>query len=300
MQGGRFVCRPVYIGVGTGEAYGVGTRSRSTRGRFRFYRYDVKDNFHVEYIRRTDGPQTPREDVKEMDDVTSICDDRATLLLGRGGDDGSFMCMSDPNVGEYHADWLKDHPHNKVVYQRVVLEKVRDDLRTQTATTPFRADDVGAVLDHTWRTHRLFFAAWQHPRRLGEKEGLDLYYRELPSFRREMYGIYRFRPELLGLPPGAVEDELTVPRVLWSDDLRARLEGAVPGSVEKVEKWLQREVVADLYAYGNHPELRLCTAIALWRRLSDSGLWDTLLEVTYREELYGQTLSPGRVIATGV
>jgi hypothetical protein len=42
-ESGRFVCKPVYIGIGTGEAYGTGPRKRTTRGRFRLYRYDVKD-----------------------------------------------------------------------------------------------------------------------------------------------------------------------------------------------------------------------------------------------------------------
>ncbi len=55
-ESGRFVCKPVYIGIGTGEAYGTGPRKRTTRGRFRLYRYDVKDNFHLEYIRLTEGP----------------------------------------------------------------------------------------------------------------------------------------------------------------------------------------------------------------------------------------------------
>jgi len=90
---------------------------------------------------------------------------------------------------------------------------------------------------------------------------------------------------------------MTIPRVLWSEDLRPKLEKAVPGAVEKLEKWLWQEAIKDLYAVGNHPELRLCTAIALWRRLSDSGQWDAMLKATYNEELYGVTFSPETMIS---
>jgi hypothetical protein len=293
---GRFVFKPLYIGVGTGEAYGVGTRRRRTHGRFRFYRYDIKDDFHLEYIRRTDGEEIATEDASQAPAIMSIDDDRATILLGRGGADGGFMCLSDPSVAEWHGEWLRENPHNQVVYQQVLLEKFRDDLRTGKPTAPFRADDVDAVLEYAWQTHRLFFAAWHHPCRLSEKEGLDLYFKELPASRRATYEIYRFRPELFGMSRGEQGHTLTIPRVLWSKDLRAELEKAAPAAVEKLEKWLWQEAIKDLYAYGNHPELRLCTAIALWRRLSDSAQWSAMLKATFHEELYGVTFSPESMI----
>jgi hypothetical protein len=292
---GNFICKPVYIGVGTGEAYGVGTRSRETHGRFRFYRYDVKDNFHLEYVKREDRQPQLVEDARELPAVTSISTDRARLLLGRGEADAGFMCLSDPKIAEGYMIWLSRNPKNRLVFQEVVLEKVRDDLRLAPATTPFPADDVAAVLSHAWYVHRLFFVAWQHPRRLSDQEGLDLYYRELPAFRREEYEIYRLKPELFGVAPGPEADSLTIPKVLWTQDLRDRLGAAMPQAVAWIARWLQREVVEDLYSYGNHPELRLCTAIALWRRLWDSGLWGEAVEAAYRSRLFEISYSPERL-----
>ncbi|MGD9713917.1 MAG: hypothetical protein AB7V46_17945 [Thermomicrobiales bacterium] len=292
---GRFVCKPVYIGVGTGEAYGVGPRSRQTHGRFRFYRYDVKDNFALEYVSRRDRAPRPVQSVRELPEVTSITADRATLLLGRGESDGGFMCLSDPKVAEGYMIWLSRNPMNRLVFQEVILEKVCDDLQTGRPTTPFTADDVAAVLNHAWNVHRFYFVAWQHPRRLSDQEGLDLYYRELPAFRREEYEIYRFSPELFGVAPGPVAEELTIPNVLWTENLRERLEAALPGAAARVEQWLKREVVEDLYSYGNHPKLRLCTAIALWQRLWDSGLWSQAVEATYRARLFEISCSSERL-----
>jgi hypothetical protein len=91
---------------------------------------------------------------------------------------------------------------------------------------------------------------------------------------------------------GMETDALTIPNALWSEDLRHRLETRMSGAADRVEQWLFRQVVADLYAYGNHPELRLCTAIALWRRLYDAGLWDAALEATYRGRLFDVDFSP--------
>jgi hypothetical protein len=65
-----------------------------------------------------------------------------------------------------------------------------------------------------------------------------------------------------------------------------------------VENWLWREVIEDLYAYGNHPELRLCTAIALWRRLFDGGLWLTAVEAAYRGNLFDVSMAAERVCGT--
>ena len=292
-ENGHFVCQPIYIGIGTGEAYGVGTRSRSTTGRSRFYRYDIQDNFHLEYIRYTAGARFEVEDAKSLPDCTKIGEASATLLLGAEADYGGMMCLSDPNIAEGYAEWIHLHPENHLVFQEVTLEKVRVDLRKEKAGTPFPPEDVLAVLDFACRIHRLFFVAWQHPLRLSEKEGLDLYFPGLPAFRRREYEIYRFHPELFDIGPHNSEsDALTIPKVLWSDDLRGRLESKQPGAARFLEKWLQRQVVEDLYAYGNHPEVRLCAAMALWARLSGSGLWGTAVEATYRSRLFEVRFSP--------
>ncbi len=286
LHNGRFVCKPIYIGVGTGEAYGVGPRSRESGGRFRFYRYDVKDKFRLEYIRRRDMSPERVSDASALPDVTSITADRATLLLGRGAADGGYMCLSDPKIAEGYLIWLSRNPKNRLVFQEATLEKVRDDLRTGRPTTPFAPDDVSAVLEHAWMVHRLFFVAWQHPSRLSGREGLDLYYHELPAFRRDEYEILRFKPELLGITAGPEADALTIPNVLWTGDLRSRLEASLTGAAAWLEQWLKREVAEDMYSFGNHPELRLCTAIALWQRMCDSGLWAEAVEAAYRDRLF--------------
>ncbi len=294
---GRFVFKPVYIGIGTGEAYGVGTRSRPTHGRFRFYRYDIIDNFHLEYILRSDALEFTINDATQVPDVTSIGDDLATILLGRSSSDSGFMCLSDPNIAKYHALWLRENPRNQMVYQKVLLKKIHDDIRTNTTSTPFQADDVKTVLEYTWQTHRLYFATWQHPQRLSEKEGLDLYFNELPAFRRESYDIFRIRPELFSMKHRDQGDTFTIPQVLWSENLRADLEKTVPGAAQRLEKWIWQEAIEDLYAYGNHPELRLCLAISLWRRLFDSGLWEGMLKATYHKELHSFSISPEAMVS---
>jgi hypothetical protein len=126
-------------------------------------------------------------------------------------------------------------------------------------------------------------------------EGLDMYYKRLPSWRREQYEIYRIRPELLG----PSEEPLTIARIVTDPDLRSRLdlELNVPGAVERLEEWLRAHLVKDLYDFGNHPELRLCSAIALWKRLADAGLWDRMLEATYREKLYEISLGIDAICA---
>jgi hypothetical protein len=98
MRDGQFVATPIYIGVGTGEAYGT--------GRFRQYRYDVKDNDHLEHIRLTQGPDEERENVRSHPPVPAIGDSEATLLLTRGANDCSFMSISDPQVARWHEQWL--------------------------------------------------------------------------------------------------------------------------------------------------------------------------------------------------
>ena len=298
IEDGQFVSKPVYIGIGTGEAYGTGPRRRTTRGRFRFYRYDVKDNLQVEYIRMTEGRQYEKVDVQSVPRVPPIGDTRADLLLARGSADSNFMSLSDPNVAEWYAVWLKDHQHNRLVFREITLEKVHDDLRTGRPTTPFHPYDVAASLAHAWRVQRWYYVAWQHPSRLTATEVIDLYYDELPAFRRQEYEIYRFKPEIFGLnsddPEGA---GLTVPRVLRSEELHRRLESGKPEAAARVKRWLREGVVKDLYAYGSHPELRLYTAIALWQRLSASGVWDAAVEAVYRGRLFDLDFGVERVCA---
>ncbi|MFO0954182.1 MAG: hypothetical protein U0835_24105 [Isosphaeraceae bacterium] len=286
-EDGRFVCRPVYIGVGTGEAYGTGPRRRTTRGRFRLYRYDAKDNFQLEFIRSSVGRDEEKDNVRTLPPIPLIGETRATLLLAKSAVDRGFMSLSDPEVARWHTVWLRDHRENRIVYREITLEKVHDDLRAGEATTPFAADDVAAALAHAWNIQRWYYIAWQHPQRLGEAEGIDLYYDLLPAFRREEYEIYRFQPSIFGLSsddPAAAA--LTVPRILRSPDLRRQLEAARPGAVARLDRWLQQQVMRDLYAYGNHPEFRLCTAIALWHRLAATGQWDAAVELAYRNRLF--------------
>ncbi len=296
IKDGQFVCTPIYIGVGTGEAYGTGPHQRMSQGRFRLYRFDIKENFHLEYVRLTEGCLEERCNVQTVPPIPAITETKATLLLAKSSADSSFMSLSDPEVAEAHTVWLHDHPENRIVYKTITLEKVHEDLRTTRPSTAFAPDDVPQVLAYAWGVQRWYFVAWQHPQRLSDAEGIALYYKQLPAFRRTEYEIYRFKPELLGLAagdPGA--EELTVPQVLRSEQLCARLEQSRPGVLAELQRWLQQGLVKDLYAYGSHPELRLCTAIVLWKRLAATGLWDSAVEAAYRGRLYEVDLSAERV-----
>ena len=179
IQDGRLEYRPVFIGIGTGEAYGVGPRVRTSPGRFRFYRYDVKDNFHLEYVRAAVGPQTDSWDVQDIPFATEIRADRATLVLGRGAADRGMMCLSDPVLERIHRQWLLQNPHNHLVYQSIGLARVRHDLRSESPSVAFVSNDVAAVLRYAFDNHRWFFVAWQHPERLSEVEGVLRYYTAL-------------------------------------------------------------------------------------------------------------------------
>jgi hypothetical protein len=297
---GQFVCKPVYIGIGTGEAYGTGPRQRTTRGRYRLYRYDVKNNFQLEYVRLTQGQDTEMRNVQSLPPIPPIGDKHATLLLAKSAADSNFMSVSDPEVARHYSRWLQDHPENQIVYREITLEKVNNDLCEDSArsTIMFQPNDVVAVLAHAWNVQRWYYVAWQHPDRLSTSEGIDLYYDLLPAFRREEYEIKRFRKDLFDLP---LDDpsfaDLTVPRVLRSAELRRQLQAKKAGVVDQLDQWLQDKVVRDLYAYGNHPELRLCTAIAFWKRLSSSGLWSATVESAYRKRLFEIELSTERICA---
>ncbi len=297
MHQGRFVSRPVYIGIGTNEPFGSGPRRRTTPGRFRFYRYDVKDNFHLEFVRVSEGPERKAKNVRSFPDVTKIGDDHATLLLGRGETDSGFMCISDPFVAEGQSKILRDNPENRLVFREMALTLVHESLPLKQNTLPFQADDLSEVIEYAWRTHRWFFVAWQHPARLSMGDGLELYFKQLPEFRRRQYQIYKIRPELVDLEvEHPMVENLTVPHVLGTPELRARLASRSPGGLKKLERWLRNGVSRDLYSFGNHPELRLCTAMALWRLLDNSGAWSAAVESSYRHRVFELDLSFDRLL----
>jgi hypothetical protein len=287
LRNGGFQFKPVYIGVGTGEPYGLGPKIRTSSGRFRFYRYDVKDNFHLEYIRVREFPCCKVENAHNVPSETSIKSDRATLVLGANSPDLAMICLSDPNYHCGFERWLAENPVNRVVFQRVVLEPVRYDLRSQCSDIGFAPDDVSAVLEYAFRYHRWFFVAWQHPDRLTHAKDVLRYYRELPIHRRRECEALRFRPEVLGVDPMVADNfYLSIPDVLGDEELRAALEQNLPGARDYFISWLLQQVSQDLYHFGNHPELRLCTAIALWFRLHATGTWDDAVRAAYEERLF--------------
>lgn len=145
---GALTYRPVYIGIGSGEAYGTGPRKRSTRGRFRLYRYDVKDNFQLEYIKITEAPEYRRRNVCAVASLPEISGRRVTILLVKSTADKSFLSLSDPMVAEGHSDWLKANPRNEFVYKELTLEKKHYDLRGSDPNISFA--DVASALKHAW------------------------------------------------------------------------------------------------------------------------------------------------------
>jgi hypothetical protein len=186
---------------------------------------------------------------------------------------------------QYHEATLAEHPRSHVLYQRIDLEQVRFDLRTSIPDIGFRPNDIDAVLQYAWENHRWFFAAWQHPQRLSDMEGNLRYYAQLPEYRRRQCEIRRFRPSIISIDADRNID-VSIPGVLQNASLRASLQNQYPTVVPRLEQWLGGIVVRDLYDFGSHPELRLCTAIALRKRLGASGAWDALLETAYRERLF--------------
>jgi hypothetical protein len=195
-------------------------------------------------------------------------------------------------VARWHAVWLRDHPEDRIVDRELTLEKereVHDDLRAGGATTPFAADDVAAALAHACTIRRWYYIAWQHPQRRGEEE-IDLYDDLLPVFRREEYEIRRTQPGISDCRrttrprPSSPSRASCALRTFAGDSKRPGQ--ARPGAVARLERRLQQQVMRDLYAYGNHPELRFCTAIAPWHRLAASGHWGAAVESAYRNRLF--------------
>ncbi len=144
----------------------------------------------------------------------------------------------------------------------------------------------------SWSYHRWFFAAWQHPERLIREEDALRYYCKLPIHRQKECETLRFLPEVLGI------DDLSIPDVLADEELRAALERKSPGARDYFIGWLLQQVSQDLYSFGNHPELRLCTAITLWCRFAETGTWDDAVRAAYDERLcvFSRFSDPGCLI----
>jgi hypothetical protein len=293
MLGDQFRAEPVYIGIGTGEAYGPGPTRRSSNGRFRFYRYDIKDNFHFEHIADRVIREWTQENVHEVPAGSKIEDDQARILLGRSVSDSSFMCLADPQVCESYKEWIARNPHNRLVFRLLEMRKKHENIAPRSCDLPAPEGRLDAALTLAEELHRYFFIAWQHPSRLTDAEGLKLYYKELPEFRRVQYEIYRVKPEFLG--ETAPSDGLAIPEVLFDDGRRAVVDRLAPGSVQKFDAWLKSQLVLDLYHYGNHPELRLCSALVFMRLLRSKGLWAEAIRATYDRRLNYLDLSVERL-----
>ena len=182
---GRFEYKPVYIGVGTGEAYGTGPSHRDTTGRFRFYRYDDKDNHHLEFIKVTEGPESKQCNVEKVPPIPPIGREKLRqVLLGRGCGDPVFMCLSDPMVAKAQADFFKTKYLREHITKVVTLEKIHEEISLkQMPGVPFSPDDVRSVLAYAWGVYRWFYVAWLHPHQLTALEGLGMYYQRLPAWR---------------------------------------------------------------------------------------------------------------------
>lgn len=83
--------------------------------------------------------------------------------------------------------------------------------------------------------------------------------------------------------------DLSIPGVLRNERLRGQLDRRHAGVADRLLTWLKGQVTRDLYDFGNHPEVRLCTAVALWLRLTATGAWDAALQAAYRERLHELT-----------
>lgn len=287
----RKLCKQiVYVGIGTGEAFGPGPKERQSAGRFRFFRFDKKENSHCEYIRCTFGTPWQEQDVTKLPNVTQIADEKATLLLGKSVTDRSSMCLSDPFVADsWQRNWLPQHRQNHIEFQQVKLEKRHDDLKSAALTCPFDPTDLNAVLSHAEQCYRHFAIAWLHPAGFSDLDVIRRYYRVLPALRRDEYEILRFEPSLFENLAGDV-DRLTIQRVLVEPSLRARWAELTPEMVGNTAQTMRDNIVADLYHYGNHPELRLCSGLLLTRLLVRSSKWDQAVEAAYQRSLHSFSL----------
>ncbi len=121
--------KAIYIGISSGEPYGAGPRKRESSGRFRFYRFDVKDKWQCEYIKLTIGPEWAQQDVTTLPDHTNLGENEATLLYGRSFADASHVCLSDPLIRPVWEGWIAAHPHNHLVFRTVTVERMHEELK---------------------------------------------------------------------------------------------------------------------------------------------------------------------------
>lgn len=293
---GEFQMAIAYIGIGTGEAYGTGPRSRGSEGRFRFYRYDLKDKQIWEYIESSEYPETKLESSNDFPNGISIGVDDARLLLIRGRDDSDWLCLADPLMAENYRRIFPPSQSQPISCKWLSLKKIRKKLNKTPCIPTQEGADLEKALGMAERYHRYFYVAWQHPHQLISSEGLDLYYARLPKYRQDEYRIYKIKPEFLG--PGAPDDGLPIPDVLFNKEQYATLcREAGTDAVKRLEAWLLRGVIKDLYAFGNHPELRLFSILLMMRIWLRSGAWFEAVERTFEKTLGSLDASLERLIA---
>ena len=289
---GQLDVTPLYVGIGTGEAFGTGPRHHPGLGRFRFFRYDAKDNMHCEFIRCEVTREWTERDVRHLVDVTRISETSATLLLGKSIADQSYMCLSDPIVQPHYQKWFSDHPENVMDFIELNLSKDRQTLPCDSPRFPKITVDLGALLHHAEEVYRHYVVAWMHPARLTAEDAIRIYYRQLPAFRREQYEVYRLRSDIF-TPALVDEGAVTIPGVLTDPALKRRV---TPETVASLERWWRPQIVKDLYAYGNHPELRLCIGLLACRLLTRSGIWMEAIHAAFRRRLFDLDGSVERLI----
>ena len=280
MQEGQFRAEPVYIGIGTGEAYGPGPSHRSSQGRFRFFRYDIKDNFQYEHITHRVAREWTEEAVRELPPLTRIDENTATLLLARGEADAAHV-LADPQVAEHYKCLIAANPHNRLIFRWIELRKVHEDLATTCCVPPAPAARLENALAFAEEIHRYFFVAWQHPSvsRLRRESGCTT------ANCRNFAAISTKLPDQTGISlPFMSGRRSDIPEVIFNGELRAAFNLAQPAS-ERFENWLGQEVVKDFYAYGNRPELRLCSALVFLRLMMNNGLCDEAIRATYDRRL---------------
>ena len=282
--------KAIYIGISSGEPYGAGPRQRESSGRFRFYRFDVKDKWHCEYLKLTTSPEWAQRDVATLPDRTTVGENEATLLYGRGYSDASHVCLSDPLIKPVWEGWIATHPHNHLVFRTVAVERIHEELKEPPCpNTPFTADSPSAALTYALENYRHLYVATFHPDRLIAASGLDLYFVELPKYRQDEYSIYEIERNVFGSYQGALPERLTIPAVMADLALTAWLMKHCKEQFEHCAKWLTNGVVADLYAFGHHPEHRLVPSILLWKKLDEIGWWRTAIETAYAGHLFDLT-----------
>ena len=289
MKDDRFSLTPIYVGIGTGEAFGTGPQHRQGKGRFRFFRYDAYQNMQCEFIHFEVLSAYPKTNVKSIPGTTKITPSKADLLDGRATGEQSYLCLSDPKMAEGFQDFLTKTPENNIQFRELRLSKKTQTLPCQHPKFPIPSENIDSILTLAKNCYRYFCAAWMHPARLSANDAIALYYRQLPEYRRQQYEVYQVRPEHFG------ETGLgkSIPEVLTNPTLRDRLSAPIRRCLER---WFRRQLVGDLYAYGNHPELRLCLGLILCRLLFRSGIWPEAVRAAYDGKLYSVDFSLDRLL----